>query len=210
MPDLCRKILHRFAWMTPSIPDFDQCYRAICERDARYDGIFYTCVKTTGIFCRPICPARVPKSQNCIFCADAESAIAAGFRACLRCRPESTPGSPAWRGTQATTDRGRKLVARLADEPATTEALAASLGLSSRHVRRLFQRHLQASPKQIMTRTRLETAAQRLAHTDLSITAIALDCGFSSLRRFQEAVRQHYGLSPSQWRMQLLQNDKPI
>lgn len=195
--------------MNPPLPDFDSCYRAICERDARYDGIFFTCVKTTGIFCRPVCPAPTPKRENCSFCTDTHSAMRAGFRACLRCRPESAPGSPAWRGTQATTDRGRKLLAQLLDEPVSIEALAASLGLSSRHVRRLFQRHLHASPKAIMTRTRLETAAEKLVHSDLSITEIALDCGFSSLRRFQEAVGQYYALSPSQWRAQLTANAKP-
>src|SRR5438128_12554976 len=124
------------------------CYRALLARDPRYDGRFFTCVKTTGIYCRPICPARSLKFENCIFVPSAAAAQEAGFRPCLRCRPESSPDLGAWRGTSATVSRALALIAdgALDSDDADVEQLALRLGIGARQLRRLFEKHLGASP----------------------------------------------------------------
>src|SRR3954464_8009480 len=123
------------------------CYRAVQARDARYDGRFFTCVKTTGIYCRPICPARPPKVEHCGFVPTAAAAQEAGFRPCLRCRPESSPDLDAWRGTEATDSRALKLIEGGAlDDEGDVAALAERLEIGERQLRRLFRRHLGASP----------------------------------------------------------------
>jgi AraC family transcriptional regulator of adaptative response / DNA-3-methyladenine glycosylase II len=126
--------------------DRDACYRAIVARDARFDGRFFTCVLTTGIYCRPICPARTPKLEHCIFVPSAAAAHEAGFRSCLRCRPEIAPGVAGWRGTASTVSRALALIAEGALDAGTVEDLAARLGVGARHLRRLFDEHLGAAP----------------------------------------------------------------
>src|ERR671930_2771257 len=128
--------------------DHDACYRAICLRDARFDGRFFTAVRTTGIYCRPICPARTPRSENVTFYPTAAAAQEAGFRPCLRCRPESAPDLASWHGTSNTVSRALALIndGALDGNGATVEALAERLGLGGRHLRRLFLKHLGASP----------------------------------------------------------------
>src|SRR6476659_1071044 len=126
--------------------DHDACYRAISARDARFDGRLFTGVKTTGIYCRPICPARTPKSQNVRFFATAAAAQEAGFRPCLRCRPETAPDLAAWRGSSNTVSRGLTLIEHGALDEGDVEGLADRLGVGERQLRRLFQQHLGASP----------------------------------------------------------------
>src|SRR2546426_4170293 len=127
--------------------DEDICYRAAKSRDARFDGRFFTAVKTTGIYCRSICPARTPLRQNVRFFACAAAAEEAGFRPCLRCRPESAPGTPAWLGTSATVERALRLIEAGALDGDGVESLAARLGVGPRHLRRLFTEHLGTSPQ---------------------------------------------------------------
>src|SRR5690606_37081949 len=125
----------------------DEIYeRARLARDARFDGHFYIAVKTTGIYCRPICPATSPKRENVTFFPSAAAAGEAGYRPCLRCRPECAPGTPAWSGTSTTVRRGLRLIAGGALDEGSVEVLAERLGVTSRHLRRLFTRHLGASP----------------------------------------------------------------
>ena len=130
-------------WMNLSPP---VCYRAVLARDARYDGRFFTCVETTGIYCRPICPARPPKLENCRFVPTAAAAQEAGFRPCLRCRPESSPDLNAWRGTSATVSRALKLIESGALDDGDLASLADRLEIGERQLRRLFRRHVGAAP----------------------------------------------------------------
>jgi AraC family transcriptional regulator, regulatory protein of adaptative response / DNA-3-methyladenine glycosylase II len=176
------------------------CYRAMLARDARYDGRFFTCAKTTGVYCRPICPARPPKFENCIFLPSAAAAQEAGFRPCLRCRPESSPDLGAWRGTSATVSRALALIEGGALDGSDVEALAARLGMGGRQVRRLFKQHLGASPVAV-AQTRWVLLAKQLIHqTSLSLTEIALASGFGSVRRFNETFRQLFGRPPRELR----------
>ena len=184
----------------------DVCYLALQARDARFDGCFFTGVTSTGIYCRPVCRVRTPRRENCRFFGHAAQAEGAGFRPCLRCRPELAPHSLAW----SIQDAGAVLVqqaARLLDEPEawcgerpSVERLAARLGVSDRHVRRIFELHLGVSPVQYLQTRRLLTAKQLLADTGLPVTQVALMSGFASVRRFNAAFLQHYGLSPSRLR----------
>jgi AraC family transcriptional regulator of adaptative response / DNA-3-methyladenine glycosylase II len=176
--------------------DHDACYRALVARDARFDGRFFTAVKTTGIYCRPICPARPPKSENCIFMPSAAAAQAAGFRPCLRCRPESSPDLGAWRGTSATVSRAMALVESGALDGSAVADLAARLGLGERQLRRLFRRHLGASPVAVAQTRRVLLAKKLIHETDLPMTDVALASGFGSVRRFNETFRQLYDRPP--------------
>src|ERR1700682_5495310 len=124
----------------------DACYRAICLRDARFDGRFFTAVKTTGIYCRPVCPARTPQSRNVVFFPTAAAAQEAGFRPCLRCRPETAPNLGAWRGTSNTVSRGLAVIELGPRVGGPIDALAERLGLGERQLRRLFRQHLGAPP----------------------------------------------------------------
>jgi AraC family transcriptional regulator of adaptative response / DNA-3-methyladenine glycosylase II len=176
------------------------CYRAVQARDARYDGLFFTCVKTTGIYCRPICPARPPKFENCTFAPTAAAAQEASFRPCLRCRPESSPELGAWRGTSATVSRALSLIEEGALDDDDVEALAERLGIGERHLRRLFQQHLGAAPITVAQTRRVLLAKQLIHDTDLPMTEVALASGFSSLRRFNETFQQLYRRPPSELR----------
>ena len=126
--------------------DHDACYRAISQRDVRFDGRIFTGVKTTGIYCRPVCPATTPKSQNVVFYPSAAAAREAGFRPCLRCRPETAPDMGAWRGTSNTVSRALRLIEQGALDTACVDELAGRLGVGERQLRRLFHQHLGASP----------------------------------------------------------------
>lgn len=180
--------------------DPQACIRAYRSRDPRFDGRFFVGVRSTGIYCRPICPAPSPRPENVTFYPTAAAAGAAGFRPCLRCRPEAAPGTPAWRGTSATVDRALRLLdGDLAEGPAAEE-LADRLGVTSRHLNRLFRRHLGA-PVGALVRTRRLHAAKRLIdETALSMADVAFAAGFESVRRFNAAVRSAYGRTPSELR----------
>jgi AraC family transcriptional regulator of adaptative response / DNA-3-methyladenine glycosylase II len=184
----------------------DSCYLALKARDARFDGCFFTGVTSTGIYCRPVCKVRTPRRENCRFFEHAAQAEQAGFRPCLRCRPELAPNSLRWSIQDASAMLARQAV-RLLDEPdawsdgaPVLEQLAARLGVSDRHVRRIFEAQFGVSPLQYLQTRRLLTAKQLLADTDLPITQVALISGYASVRRFNAAFAGHYGLNPTQLR----------
>ncbi len=182
--------------------DGDICYRAMETRDPRFDGLLYTGVMSTGIYCRPICPARTPKRANCVFFQTAAAAQEAGFRACLRCRPELSPEVACWRGTSNTVSRAMALIAEgfLDDEAASVESLAERVGVGERQLRRLFERHLGASPVSVAQTRRVLFAKQLIHDTQLSMTQVALAAGFGSIRRFNDAFRALYQRPPSELR----------
>lgn len=181
-------------------PDSTVFEQARISRDARFDGRFFVGVKTTGIYCRPICPANSPKSENVSFYPTAAAAGEAGFRPCLRCRPECAPGTPAWEGTSTTVKRGLRLIADGALDDGDIEGLADRLGVTSRHLRRLFTKHLGASPLAVAHTQRLHFAKRLIDQTTLSMTEIALASGFGSTRRFNDAFRNTYGRTPRELR----------
>jgi AraC family transcriptional regulator of adaptative response / DNA-3-methyladenine glycosylase II len=183
--------------------DSAACYRAVLARDARYDGRFFTCVKTTGIYCRPICPARPPKLENCRFVPTAAAAQEAGFRPCLRCRPESSPDLDAWRGTAATVSRALRLIEGGAlDDGGDVASLAGRLEVGERHLRRLFRQHLGAAPITVAQTRRVLLAKQLIHQSRLSMIQVALASGFGSVRRFNETFRQLYHRPPGELRRQ--------
>jgi AraC family transcriptional regulator of adaptative response / DNA-3-methyladenine glycosylase II len=192
---------------TPVAPlQHDACYLALKARDARFDGRFFTGVTSTGIYCRPVCKVRTPRSENCRFFSHAAQAESAGFRPCLRCRPELAPRSLAW-SIQDSSEILAHQAARLLEEPEawtdgspTVDQLAARLGESDRHLRRIFEAQFGVSPLQYLQTRRLLTAKQLLADTDLPVTQVALISGYASVRRFNAAFSQHYGLNPTQLR----------
>lgn len=174
--------------------------QARLSRDARFDGRFFIGVKTTGIYCRPVCPANTPKSENVSFYPTAAAAGEAGFRPCLRCRPECAPGTPAWEGTSTTVRRGLRLIADGALDDGDIERLADSLGVTSRHLRRLFAKHLGASPLAVAHTQRLHFAKRLIDQTTLPMVDIAIASGFGSTRRFNDAFRNTYGRTPRELR----------
>src|SRR5262245_43090910 len=145
--------------------DRQTCYRALRTRDARFDGRFFTAVRTTRIYCRPVCPARIPRLENCDFVPSAAAAQALGCRPCLRCRPEAAPGTPAWLGTSATVSRALRLIGDGVLDRGSVDALAARLGVGDRHLRRLFERHLGATPLAVAQTRRLLFAKRLLDET---------------------------------------------
>ena len=180
--------------------DTDACYRALLTRDARFDGRLFVAVKTTGIYCRPICPARTPKRENVLFFPTAAGAQAAGFRPCLRCRPETSPDSGAWRGASSTVSRALSLIEDGALDEAGVDALAARLGIGERQLRRLFDHHLGASPIAVAQTRRIHLAKQLIHETNLPMVQVALASGFGSVRRFNETFQQLFGRPPAQLR----------
>ncbi len=174
--------------------------RARLSRDPRFDGKFFVGVRTTGIYCRPICPANAPKSENVSFYRTAAAASEAGFRPCLRCRPECAPGTPAWAGTCTTVQRGLKLIAEGALDEGNVETLAERLGVTSRHLRRLFTKHLGASPLSVAHTQRLHFAKNLIDQTGLPMHDIAVAAGFGSTRRFNDTFRKTYGRTPRELR----------
>ena len=183
--------------------DHVECEKARVSRDPAYDGRFFTGVRTTGIYCRPVCPVRPAHPQNVRFFPSAAAAEAAGFRPCLRCRPETAPFSPAWRGSRATVERAARLIIEegaLDADGTDVEALAARVGVGARHLARLFAKHLGATPSQIAKTARVQRAKRLLDGTDLLMTEIALRAGFSSLRRFNAVFAEVYRRAPSEIR----------
>ncbi len=178
------------------------CYRALQARDARFDGRFFVGVTTTRIYCRPICPARTALREHCRFFPTAAAAQQAGFRACLRCRPEIAPQSPAWRGTATTVSRAMARIAEGAlDGPrASVERLAGSLGVGERQLRRLFDQHIGASPLAVAQTRRVLFAKQLLHDTRLPMASVAMAAGFGSIRRFNDTFLVLYKRPPSQLR----------
>ncbi|WP_395708595.1 Ada metal-binding domain-containing protein [Reyranella sp.] len=179
------------------ILDHAECERARVRRDRRYDGRFFSGVRTTRIYCRPVCPVRPALGRNVEFYATAAAAEAAGFRPCLRCRPETAPFSPAWQGSRTTVQRAMRLIRQGALDRAGVGELAARLGVGARHLDRLFQRHVGASPLQVARTQRIQRAKLLLDGTALSMTDIAARAGFASLRRFNAVFVEVYGRSPS-------------
>ncbi len=177
--------------------DQDACYRAALTRDARFDGRFFGGVKTTGIYCRPICPARTPLRKNMVFYPTAAAAEEAGFRACLRCRPETAPDMGAWRGTSNTVTRALSLIEAGALDEGDVDALAGRLGVGERQLRRLFRQHLGAAPVSVAQTRRVLLAKTLIHDTDLSMAEVALASGFGSVRRFNETFQALYGRPPS-------------
>lgn len=171
--------------------------RARLSRDARFDGTFFVAVTTTGIYCRPICPARTAKREHIRFFATAAAAAAAGFRPCLRCRPERAPGLPAWLGPSAVVGRALGLIDDGFLDATSVCALAASVGVGARHLRRLFDQYLGVSPAAVARTRRLHFAKRLLDETQFSITQIAMEAGFGSVRRFNSAFRAGYRRAPS-------------
>src|ERR1700723_185180 len=181
------------------LPDHSVYYRALQSRDARFDGLTYVGVKSTGIYCRPICPARTPKIENCRFYGSAAAAQDAGFRPCLRCRPESAPDLASWRGTSNSVSRALALIAdgALDGDGANVERLAERLGLGERQLRRLFLQHLGASPIAVAQTRRVLFAKQLIHETRMPMTEVALAAGFGSIRRFNETFRDLFQRPPS-------------
>jgi AraC family transcriptional regulator of adaptative response / DNA-3-methyladenine glycosylase II len=177
--------------------DFEICNKARHDRDPAFDGLFFTAVKTTGIYCRPVCPVRQPLTRNVIFFETAPAAEHAGFRPCLRCRPETAPFCPAWKGTKTTVERALKMIEQGALDNATVEQLAERLGVGPRHLCRLFNRHIGASPIQTAKTVRMRKAKRLLNKGGCSMADIARRSGFSSVRRFNAVFRELYGRSPS-------------
>jgi AraC family transcriptional regulator, regulatory protein of adaptative response / DNA-3-methyladenine glycosylase II len=180
--------------------DHSACYRALCTRDPRFDGRIFIAVKTTGIYCRPICPARTPRSENVIFFVSAAAAQEAGFRPCLRCRPETAPDLGAWRGSSNTVSRALSLIEGGALDGADVETFAGRLGLGERQLRRLFKTHIGASPVAVAQTRRVLLAKQLIDETQLPMSEIALAAGFGSIRRFNEAFQQLFRQAPSDLR----------
>ena len=174
--------------------------RARISRDPRFDGKFFIAVTSTGIYCRPICPSRYAKRANVRFFGSPAAAEAAGFRPCLRCRPEAAPGTPAWLGTAAVVRRALRLIHEGALDEDSVEALASRLGIGPRHLLRLFGRHVGASPVAVAQTRRLHFAVCLLEQTNLPITQIAMAAGFGSCRRFNDAFRNTYRRAPRELR----------
>lgn len=180
--------------------DPDACYRAVQTRDARFDGRFFTGVKTTGIYCRPVCPARTPLRRNVSFYACAAAAQEAGLRPCLRCRPETAPYVGVWLGSFNLVTRALALIDDGALDHAGLDALAERLGIGERQLRRLFQQHLGTTPVAVAQTRRVLQALQLIHETRLPMTDVALAAGFGSVRRFNEVFQALYGRAPAELR----------
>ncbi|MCG9553254.1 helix-turn-helix domain-containing protein [Vibrio sp. Isolate31] len=178
----------------------EQCHLARYARDARFDGMFFTAVKTTGIFCRPICPATPPKEENVEYFSHQAQALKAGYRPCLRCRPDSAPFSPAWKGVETTFLRAMQLIDNGALNIGSIVDLATRLGISDRYLRTLFDNYIGVSPKQYSLYSQLMFAKQLLHTSSMSITDVGFASGFNSTRRFNDAFLKELQLSPSQIR----------
>lgn len=180
--------------------DHERCYLAAKSRDARFDGVFYVGVKTTGIYCRPSCPAVTPKSENVTFYASAAAAQDAGFRACRRCRPDTTPGSPEWNVRADAVGRAMRLIADGVVEREGVEGLASRLGYSHRHVTRMLTQELGAGPLALARSNRAHAARVLIETTNMPMSDIAFAAGFASIRQFNDSVRHVYALSPTEMR----------
>jgi len=180
--------------------DWRVCSRARLSRDPRFDGKFFIGVRGSMVYCRPICPAPTAKEKNCRYFATAAAASEAGYRPCLRCRPECSPGTPAWQGTSNTVARALRLIGESGLEEGGVELLAERLGVGSRHLRRLFLKHLGATPSAVANTRRLHFAKKLIDETTLPMAYVAQASGFGSVRRFNAAIQNTYHRPPSQIR----------
>jgi AraC family transcriptional regulator of adaptative response / DNA-3-methyladenine glycosylase II len=187
--------------------DWRVCSRARLSRDPRFDGKFFIGVVGSMVYCRPICPAPTAKEKNCRYFATAAAAAEAGFRPCLRCRPECSPGTPAWFGTSNTVSRALRLIGESGLEDGGVESLAERLGIGSRHLRRLFLRHLGATPMAVAQTRRLHFAKKLIDETRLPMGQIAMASGFGCVRRFNAAIRKVYKRTPTQIRRLVRQKE---
>jgi AraC family transcriptional regulator of adaptative response / DNA-3-methyladenine glycosylase II len=178
---------------------FEECERARHARDPAYDGRFFIAVASTRIYCRPVCPARQPLTRNVLYYPSAAAAEAAGYRPCLRCRPETAPHSPAWTGARATVSRALRLIedGALDGEGAGVEQLAERLGIGARHLARLFRRYLGTTPTDAARTARVQRAKRLIDGSDLPMTEIAGRAGFRSLRAFNATFQAVYRMPPS-------------
>jgi AraC family transcriptional regulator, regulatory protein of adaptative response / methylated-DNA-[protein]-cysteine methyltransferase len=184
----------------PPLLDPASCDRARLARDPAFDGLFFTGVRTTRIYCRPVCPVRPARSENVVFFPSAAAAERAGFRPCLRCRPETAPGSPAWNGTRSTVGRAMRLIEAGFLDRASVSDLADKLGIGPRHLLRLFLRHTGATPSEVAATRRIQVAKRLIDGTKQPLAEIAFAAGFGSVRRFNDAFRATYGRPPSSFR----------
>ena len=180
--------------------DSDVCYRAVKGRDRRFDGVFYTAVRTTGIYCRPSCPAVTPHQRNVSFFPTAAGAQGAGYRACRRCLPDATPGSPEWDVSADVAARAMRLVADGVVERDGVDGLARALGYSTRQLNRVVTREYGAGPLALARSRRAQTARVLIETTDLSFADVAFASGFASVRQFNDTVREVYAATPSELR----------
>ena len=180
--------------------DWQTCSRARLSRDTRFDGKFFIAVSTSGVYCRCICPSRTAKESNVRYFPSAAAAAEAGFRPCLRCRPECSPGTPAWQGTPNTVTRALRLLNEQGLADGGIELLAERLGIGARHLRRLFLQHLGASPRAVAQTRRLQFAKKLIDETNLPMSEIAIASGFGCVRRFNASIQSIYHRTPSQIR----------
>lgn len=179
------------------LPDFDTCYRAVHSRDPRFDGWFFTAVRTTGIYCRPSCPAITPQRRNVTFHASAAAAQRAGYRACKRCRPDAAPGSPEWNARGDVAGRALRLIGDGVVDREGVPGLAARLGYSERQVNRALVAEVGAGPLALARAQRAQTARVLIETTELPITDVAFAAGFTSVRQFNDTVRAVFATTPS-------------
>ncbi len=180
--------------------DFETCNSARLRRDPSFDGRFFTAVRTTRIYCRPVCPAKHSHTKNVTYYPTAAAAECAGYRPCLRCRPETAPFCAAWNGTKTTVERALRLIEEGALDTGNVNDLADRLGVGARHLSRLFAKHIGASPIQTAQTLRIGRAKKLLDTTTLPITEVAFQAGFGSVRRFNASFSKLYGRSPSSMR----------
>ena len=185
-----------------SMPDAHSLYQAFCSRDRRFDGHYFVGVSSTGIYCRPVCSARTPRESNCSFYTSAASAEAAGFRPCLLCRPERAPGTATVDSSHQLAREAARILQATCGDGITLGDLAGRLGCSDRHLRRVFRDDYGVSPSTYTRTCRLLLAKSLLMDTRLPVADVAITSGFGSVRRFNEAFRQHYQLSPTALRTQ--------
>ena len=176
------------------------CDRARMARDPRFDGRFFIAIRSTGIYCRPICPSPHARRENVLYFQTAAEAVAAGFRACRRCRPEALPGTPRWNGTASTVSRALRLIQDGALQEENLAGLAQRLGVSVRQLDRLFAVHLGTSPTAIAKTWRLNRARALILETDFPMSRVAVEAGFRTVRRFNDAIRARWGRTPSELR----------
>src|SRR4051812_33182013 len=177
--------------------DFERCYRAVDSRDQRFDGWFYTAVRTTGIYCRPSCPAVTPKRENVEFHPSAAAAQRAGFRACRRCRPDAAPGSPEWDVRADVVGRAMRLIGDGVVDREGVPGLASRLGYTERHLHRMLTAELGAGPLALARAQRAQTARILIETTALGLAEIAFAAGFGSVRQFNDTIQEVFGQPPS-------------
>src|ERR1044072_8044730 len=190
--------------MTPTTApmhlDLESCYRAVKSRDRRFDGVFYTAARTTGIYCRPSCPARTPAFHNVTFHPSAAAAQAAGYRACKRCLPDATPGSPDWDVGADVAGRAMRLIADGVVDRDGVDGLAHRIGYTTRHLSRILTQELGAGPLALARAKRAQTARVLLETSDLGAADVAFASGFGSVRQFNETIREVYDATPTRLR----------